>query len=155
MIGPGSSGPADRKPAIDELLAQADASRCLAPFVAGGVEGLGLYRDDGPVHAVASRPGGMLTRWDTLPAEALAALRRGGERSFGIEGAAKESLRVEVRHSEATYELLEGEPMDVFHIDEPVRLEVGQPETRPWTAPKAGPEPRQPPGRAPTRRRRR
>src|SRR5690606_28805128 len=70
--------PADRKPAIDELVGQADALRCLAPFVVGGVEGLALYRDDGPAHAVASRPGGVLTRWDTLPPEALAALRRGG-----------------------------------------------------------------------------
>jgi alpha,alpha-trehalose phosphorylase len=62
-------------------------------------------------------------------------------------------LRVEVRHSQATYELLEGEPMDIFHVDERVRLELGSPETRPWTAPKVGPEPTQPPGRAPARRR--
>jgi alpha,alpha-trehalose phosphorylase len=64
-------------------------------------------------------------------------------------------LQVEVRHSEATYQLLEGDPMDIFHHDERVRLEVGRPETRPWTAPRAGPEPRQPPGRAPARRRQR
>jgi alpha,alpha-trehalose phosphorylase len=62
-------------------------------------------------------------------------------------------LRVEVRHSEATYELLEGEPMDIFHVDERVHLEVGAPEARQWAAPKAGPEPTQPPGRAPARRR--
>ena len=62
-------------------------------------------------------------------------------------------LRVAVRHSEATYELLDGEPMEVFHDDEEVRLEVGTPETRRWTAPKAGLEPTQPPGRAPARRR--
>ncbi len=64
-------------------------------------------------------------------------------------------LRVEVRHSDATYELLEGEPMDIHHHDELIRLEVGAPETRHWTAPQAGPEPTQPPGRAPARRRRR
>lgn len=79
-------GTADRKPAIDELLSEADASRCLAGFVAGSVDGLALFRDDGPAHAVVSRPGGALTHWDTLPPEALTALRRGGDRSFGIEG---------------------------------------------------------------------
>lgn len=100
--------PVDRKPTIVELVSEADVSRCLAPFVAGGVEGLALFRDDGPAFAVTSRPGGALTRWETLPPEALAALRRGGERSFGLEGprmpkasdpeeAAKASLRFEVR----------------------------------------------------------
>ena len=79
-------GPADRKPTIAELVSEADVSRCLAPFVVGGIEGVALFRDDGPAFAVASRPGGLLTRWETLPPEALAALRRGGERSFGLEG---------------------------------------------------------------------
>ncbi|MCX4245859.1 sensor histidine kinase [Paraliomyxa miuraensis] len=103
-----SFGVADRKPALDELLSEADASRCLAAFVAGGVEGLAVFRDDGPAYAVASRPGGVLTRWDTLPPEALTALRRGGDRSFGLEGprppdasepgaAARTSYRFEVR----------------------------------------------------------
>ncbi len=64
-------------------------------------------------------------------------------------------LRVEVRHSEATYELLEGGPMDIFHHDERVHLDVGAPETRPWKAPRVGKEPTQPPGRAPARRRQR
>jgi signal transduction histidine kinase len=90
-------GAADRKPAIAELVSEADVSRCLAPFVVGGVEGLALFRDDGPAFAVASRPGGMLTRWETLPAEALAALRRGGERSFGLEAAEEQSYRFDVR----------------------------------------------------------
>lgn len=85
-------GPADRKPTIGELVNEADVSRSLAPFVAGGVEGLALFRDDGPVFAVTSRPGGALTRWETLPPEALATLRRGGERSFGLDG-----LRFDVR----------------------------------------------------------
>jgi signal transduction histidine kinase len=90
-------GPADRKPTIGELVSEADVSRCLAPFVVGGVEGLALFRDDGPAFAVASRPGSVLTRWETLPPEALAALRRGGERSFGLDRAACESLRFDVR----------------------------------------------------------
>ncbi len=78
-------GPADRKPAIDELVSQADVERCLAPFVSGSIEGVALFRDDGPAFAVASRPGGALTRWETLPPEALQALRRGPERSFGVD----------------------------------------------------------------------
>ncbi len=106
-------GPADRKPTIAELVSEADISRCLAPFVTGGVDGVALFRNDGPAFAVASRPGGALTHWETLPPEALAALRRGGERSFGLEGPrtpppsdpeaaakdgpARESLRVDVR----------------------------------------------------------
>ena len=78
-------GPADRKPAIDELIGKADMERCLAPFVAGGIEGLALFGDDGPAFAVASRPGGALTRWETLPPEAIQALRRGPDRSFGVD----------------------------------------------------------------------
>jgi alpha,alpha-trehalose phosphorylase len=62
-------------------------------------------------------------------------------------------LRVEVTHNEVRYELLEGEPIDVFHHDERVALEIGKPQVRRWHAPAAGPEPTQPPGRAPARRR--
>jgi alpha,alpha-trehalose phosphorylase len=64
-------------------------------------------------------------------------------------------LRVDVRHGQVTYELVSGEPMDVFHHDERIRLVEGAPETREWSPPSAGPEPTQPPGRAPRRRRRR
>jgi alpha,alpha-trehalose phosphorylase len=62
-------------------------------------------------------------------------------------------LCVDVRHGEVTYELVDGEPMDVFHDDERIPLEVGQPQTRAWESPAGGPEPRQPPGREPRRRR--
>jgi alpha,alpha-trehalose phosphorylase len=62
-------------------------------------------------------------------------------------------LRVEVGHPEVRYELLEGEPVDIFHGDERVTLEVGTAAVREWTPPHAGPEPVQPPGRAPARRR--
>lgn len=92
MVAGTTVGPADRKPAIDELISAADVERCLSPFVAGGIEGLALFRDDGLAYAMASRPGGALTRWETLPPEALSALRRGAERSFGID-----DLRFEVR----------------------------------------------------------
>jgi alpha,alpha-trehalose phosphorylase len=62
-------------------------------------------------------------------------------------------LRVDVRHHEITYDLVAGEEMDVFHHDERVHLAAGEPQTRTWTAPQPGPEPQQPPGRAPARRR--
>jgi alpha,alpha-trehalose phosphorylase len=62
-------------------------------------------------------------------------------------------LCVDVRHGEVTYELLAGEPMDVFHDDERVSLTVGEPQTRALATPAAGPEPKQPPGRAPRKRR--
>jgi alpha,alpha-trehalose phosphorylase len=62
-------------------------------------------------------------------------------------------LRVDVRHHDITYELVDGEEMDIYHHDERVRLEAGTPQTRTWTVPDAGPEPRQPPGRAPASRR--
>ena len=50
-------------------------------------------------------------------------------------------LRVDIRHSEVTYEVVDGEPFELFHDDERVLVEAGKPETRPWTAPDAGPEP--------------
>jgi alpha,alpha-trehalose phosphorylase len=62
-------------------------------------------------------------------------------------------LRIDVRGKQVTYELVDGEPCEVFHDDERVRLEVAKPQTRRWTPPPAGPEPEQPPGRAPARRR--
>jgi alpha,alpha-trehalose phosphorylase len=64
-------------------------------------------------------------------------------------------LQVEVKHSQATYTLIEGDPLHVFHGDDQVDLEVGKPQTRDWSAPKVGPEPTQPAGRAPARRRQR
>ncbi|MCA9654098.1 MAG: HAMP domain-containing histidine kinase [Myxococcales bacterium] len=85
-------GPADRKPAISDLVNAGDVQRCLSPFVMGAVEGVALFADDGPAFAVASRPGGALTRWETLPPEAMAALRRGAERSFGVD-----EMRFDVR----------------------------------------------------------
>jgi alpha,alpha-trehalose phosphorylase len=64
-------------------------------------------------------------------------------------------LCVDVRHGAVTFELVAGEPMDVFHYDERIALAVGEPVTREWSPPDPGPEPTQPPGRAPARRRRR
>jgi alpha,alpha-trehalose phosphorylase len=60
-------------------------------------------------------------------------------------------IKVSVTHGEVTYELIDGEPLRIFHEDEPFMLETTV--TRKWTLPDAGPQPTQPPGRAPARRR--
>jgi alpha,alpha-trehalose phosphorylase len=63
-------------------------------------------------------------------------------------------LRVTITHSEAVYELMhDGDPLTVRHEDEVVTVRSREPVTRGWTVPDAGPEPRQPAGRAPARRR--
>jgi alpha,alpha-trehalose phosphorylase len=58
-------------------------------------------------------------------------------------------LRVEVTATEATYRLLEGSPLKVHHHDEEILLPVDGAVTRPIPPIKAGPRPRQPPGREP------
>jgi alpha,alpha-trehalose phosphorylase len=64
-------------------------------------------------------------------------------------------LRVAVRHGEVAYEVLSGDALEIVHDDERLRLIPGKPATRTWTLPHPGPEPQQPPGRAPRRRRQR
>jgi alpha,alpha-trehalose phosphorylase len=61
-------------------------------------------------------------------------------------------LKVDVTKEEATYALLDGEPLEVAHHGEPVRLSAGAPVTRavPPVVERAAPV--QPPGRAPARR---
>ncbi|QSB15486.1 glycoside hydrolase family 65 protein [Natronosporangium hydrolyticum] len=68
-------------------------------------------------------------------------------------------LRVSVRPDEVTYFLREGDHedgsrMELLHHGEPVTVAIGKPVTRPIPedATVAGPEPQQPPGRAPVRR---
>ena len=63
-------------------------------------------------------------------------------------------LRVDVRPEDASYELLAGEPLELAHHGEALRVERGSPETRPLPSiPRRAP-PEQPPGRAPPRRHR-
>jgi alpha,alpha-trehalose phosphorylase len=63
-------------------------------------------------------------------------------------------LQVTITRDEARYELIhEGEPLTLRHEDEPLRIVGGKPITRGWSVPDPGPEPRQPPGREPRRRR--
>jgi alpha,alpha-trehalose phosphorylase len=62
-------------------------------------------------------------------------------------------LRVEIRGADATYELLDGDPLHVHHHGTRLALAQGDPVTRPIPpAPRAEPV-TQPPGRAPQRRR--
>ena len=58
-------------------------------------------------------------------------------------------LRVEVRATEATYELIAGDFLMVHHHGEEIPLTVDQPVSRPIPDMKAGPRPTQPVGRAP------
>src|SRR5579875_3040758 len=58
-------------------------------------------------------------------------------------------LRVEVRAQEATYHVLDGSPLKIFHHGEELRLPVGEAITRPIPTIKAGPRPSQPFGREP------
>jgi len=61
-------------------------------------------------------------------------------------------LHVEVTHTDATYTLGDGKPLEILHYDEKVELTGGKPEVRPIQAMSAGPRPGQPPGREPIRR---
>jgi alpha,alpha-trehalose phosphorylase len=65
------------------------------------------------------------------------------------------TLRVSVQDRQASYELLEGDALDVFHHGDRVTVQPGEPlqVSVPRVAPR--PEPKQPPGRAPRRRRER
>src|SRR5438876_3646365 len=58
-------------------------------------------------------------------------------------------LRVAVTATDATFRLLEGSPLKVYHHGEEVFLAVDEAITRPIPPIKVGPRPRQPPGREP------
>ncbi len=62
-------------------------------------------------------------------------------------------LKVEVENESASYTLLSGDPLEVRHHGEPIRLTGDAPVTRPVPAPPDRERPSQPPGRAPTERR--
>jgi alpha,alpha-trehalose phosphorylase len=61
-------------------------------------------------------------------------------------------LRVEVTRSGATYELLDGDPLELIHAGERLTVERGEPQTRPLPPVPHRPEPEAPPGRRPLRR---
>jgi alpha,alpha-trehalose phosphorylase len=62
-------------------------------------------------------------------------------------------LRVDVRHEQATYSLLEGDPLEITHHSQPLRVGTGQPAVVPIPRTRPRERPTQPPGREPTRRR--
>jgi alpha,alpha-trehalose phosphorylase len=62
-------------------------------------------------------------------------------------------LKVEVENDTAYYTLLSGEPLEVRHHGEALRLSVDGPVTRPVSVPPERERPSQPPGRAPRERR--
>jgi alpha,alpha-trehalose phosphorylase len=61
-------------------------------------------------------------------------------------------LRVEIMHTVARYALADGDPLEILHHGQPVRLSAGQPQTRPIPAAPPRTRPRQPPGREPVHR---
>jgi alpha,alpha-trehalose phosphorylase len=61
-------------------------------------------------------------------------------------------LKVEVTHREATYSLLDGDPLEIAHHGEPITASAGEPVRRPLPTPVERPAPSQPAGRAPARR---
>ena len=62
-------------------------------------------------------------------------------------------LRVEVTHTGACYSLLDGTPLEITHHGETVTVTAQEPVMRAIPTPPAREAPRQPPGRAPARRR--
>ncbi|HEX7267756.1 MAG TPA: glycosyl hydrolase family 65 protein, partial [Streptosporangiaceae bacterium] len=61
-------------------------------------------------------------------------------------------LRVEVNHTSARYLLEDGEPLEIAHHGELVKLAPGKPQDRPISAIPPRPQPTQPPGREPAAR---
>jgi alpha,alpha-trehalose phosphorylase len=62
-------------------------------------------------------------------------------------------LRVEVTHTDATYALADGGPLEIMHYAEKVQLSADKPEVRPIQEVPPRPRPSQPQGREPVRRR--
>jgi alpha,alpha-trehalose phosphorylase len=85
--------------------------------------------------------GGMLTFKPRLPKEL-------GKLSFHLLFRGSR-LRIEVTAKEATYRLLDGSPLKVRHHGEEIGLNVNEPISRSIPRIKAGPRPKQPPGREP------
>jgi len=62
-------------------------------------------------------------------------------------------LHVEVKQGDATYSLRAGEALDLGHYGETISVAPDAPVTRPIPLITPGEAPKQPPGRAPARRR--
>jgi signal transduction histidine kinase len=79
-------GAPDRRPPLERLVRKDDLVRALGPFLRGAfgaIDGLALFDRDGLRYMqVGSGP---MQHWDQLPPEALDALRRAGDRDFGLD----------------------------------------------------------------------
>jgi alpha,alpha-trehalose phosphorylase len=95
------------------------------------VAGLGGMRDYGETLSFSPRLPPRLTRL-----------------SFGLVYRGRK-LRVELAGDEATYSLLDGEPLELIHHEERITVTQGSPVTQPLPPVPNWPAPRQPPGRAP------
>ncbi len=107
----------------------------LAGTCLGLICGFGGMRDEGGVLRFAPRLPDALTRL------AFRMICRGRR------------LLIDVRHGEARYSLLDGEPFEVVHHGQPVMIAAGQPAVLPIPPAPARAAPAQPAGRAPLRRR--
>jgi alpha,alpha-trehalose phosphorylase len=61
-------------------------------------------------------------------------------------------LRIEIKAKEATYTMLDGQALKIWHHGEEAMLDMNEPVTRPIKSIKAGPRPTQPKGREPIAR---
>jgi alpha,alpha-trehalose phosphorylase len=62
-------------------------------------------------------------------------------------------LRVEVTHAKATYSVADGQPLEILHYGDKLRLSADKPQARPVQTVPARPRPSQPRGREPAQRR--
>jgi alpha,alpha-trehalose phosphorylase len=110
-------------------------------------DGLHLAALSGVWHVVVAGFGGMRDYGDGL----ILAPRlppRLTRLSFGILFRGRR-LRVEVNAEHATYELLDGEPLELTHHGEPVTVSSDEPLSCPIPPPPSRPAPHSPAGRAP------
>lgn len=85
-INTASLGAPDRRPPLERLVRRDDLARALAPFLRGAfgaIDGLAVFDREGLPYAQVGA--GPMQHWDQLPPEALDALRRGGDRDFGLD----------------------------------------------------------------------
>jgi len=120
----------------------------LRDLAANTRDGVHLAALSGVWHAVVAGFGGMRDYGDTLLfAPRLPA--RLARLSFGIVYRGSR-LRIDVRADSATYELLDGQPIELIHHGERVTVSEEEPLTRPVPPTPQRPVPRSPAGREPT-----
>ena len=75
---------ADRSPRLGQIVRADDLERALTPFLAWGLESVGVFDAEGVRFLVIGAEANPLQNWDVLPAEAEAAARGLGDRHFGL-----------------------------------------------------------------------